>query len=99
MLRCSSRNNRYTVGLNYAVKSGAGWSTKLVDVGQRWTPGLVLDSEDNPHMVFYDAEHGALIYATRSSGTESNSVAKFHVRAERNDRCQGLGRSRRDRHS
>ena len=65
------------------MKSGAGWSTKLVDVGQRWTPGLVLDSEDNPHMVFYDAEHGALIYATRSSGTESNSVAKFRVRTER----------------
>jgi hypothetical protein len=59
----------YDVGINYAVKSGAGWSNELVDVGQRWTPAVVLDSEDIPHMVFYDAEHGALIYATRSLGT------------------------------
>ena len=59
----------YAVGINYAVKSDVGWSTELVDVGQRWQPALVLDSEDHPKMVFYDAEHGALIYAARSSGT------------------------------
>ena len=59
----------FAVGINYAVKSDAGWSTGLVDVRQRWTPALVLDSEDGPHMVFYDAERGALIYATQSSGT------------------------------
>jgi hypothetical protein len=53
-------------GINYAVKTRAGWSTKRVDAGQRWTPSLVLDSEDNPHMVFYDAEHGALIYAAHT---------------------------------
>ena len=59
----------FAVGIHYAVKSDAGWSTELVDVGQRWDPALVLDSQNNPQMVFYDAERGALIYATRLSGT------------------------------
>ena len=62
----------YDAGINYAVKSHVGWSIERVDRGQRWTPELVLDSEDHPQLVFYDAEHGALIYAThptRSSGT------------------------------
>jgi hypothetical protein len=59
----------YAIGINYAVKSDAGWSIELVDTGQRWEPDLVMDSGDRPQMVFYDAEHGALIYAARSSGT------------------------------
>jgi hypothetical protein len=57
------------IGVNYAVRTDAGWSIELVDAGERWSPALVLDSGDNPHMVFYDAELGALIYATRSSRT------------------------------
>jgi hypothetical protein len=57
----------FAVGINYAVKSDAGWSTELVDAGQRWDPALVLDSAEEPRMVFYGAEEGALIYAARSS--------------------------------
>jgi hypothetical protein len=59
----------FAVGIHYALKSDAGWSIELVDVGQRWDPALVLDSAEDAHMVFYDAEHGALIYAKRSSGS------------------------------
>ena len=55
--------------LTLTTKSDAGWSVELVDVGRRWDPSMVLDFQDNPHLVFYDAERGALIYATQSSGT------------------------------
>ena len=59
----------YAVGINYAVRSDTGWSTELVDTGQRWDPSLVLDSADQPKMVFYGAEEGALIYAARNAGS------------------------------
>ena len=59
----------FALGIHYAVKSDAGWSIELVDMGQRSDPALVLDSVEDAHMVFYDAEHGAMSYAKRSSGT------------------------------
>jgi hypothetical protein len=33
------------VGIRYATRTPSGWTTKLVDSGQRWDPSLVLDAD------------------------------------------------------
>jgi hypothetical protein len=56
------------VGIRYATRTPSGWTTKLVDSGQRWDPSLVLDADGAPHIAYYDADVGALRYATLVGG-------------------------------
>jgi hypothetical protein len=44
------------------------WATSLIDSGQRWDPSIVLDGHGAPHIAYYDAENGALLYASLVAG-------------------------------
>jgi hypothetical protein len=56
------------VGIQYATRRPAGWTTSLVDSGQRWDPSIVLDANGAPHIAHYDADNGALLYASVLAG-------------------------------
>jgi hypothetical protein len=61
-------------GLNYAVRTVAGWTHENVDSsGDLGTfagriPNLVLDSYDNAHITYFDYISQSIKYATNSSG-------------------------------
>jgi hypothetical protein len=50
-------------GLSFARQTPSGWEVELLRAGQLWQPAAALDSTDTVRLVFYDATHGALVYA------------------------------------
>ena len=57
--------------LYYAYFNGTSWSTEEVDLNPSVGSfaSIAVDSENNPHIAYYDAEHGNLKYATKWFGT------------------------------
>ena len=55
-------------GIMAAHSTPAGWETEVVASGNMWQPTAAYDSNGGVHVVFYDAEPGALRYAQRDDG-------------------------------
>lgn len=61
--------------LNYAFKSGTNWFTQTVDTGRIDGPltsnlfALALDSKNQPHFAYYDADEKAIKYAAYLEST------------------------------
>jgi hypothetical protein len=68
-LRLDSDNNPHIAfggdHLYYASYDGSNWTFETVDpaVGVGFFTSLALDSQDRPHITYYDTVHGALKYA------------------------------------
>jgi hypothetical protein len=52
-------------GISFASKTPVGWETELITAGRIWTARLALGSDAEPRIVYYHADDGALILATR----------------------------------
>jgi hypothetical protein len=61
-----------TSGLRYASWDGLAWNTEIIEGATKptvvYSVALVLDKDNNPHIVYSDVEQSLLKYATRSRG-------------------------------
>jgi hypothetical protein len=58
------------VGIQYATRTPAGWTTSLVDFGQRWDPSIVLDANGAPHIAYYRHSQYRTLWAQGSIAAE-----------------------------
>ncbi len=74
-------------GLKYAVSTGAGWDTQLIDSGSYFRTSIAVDSQKRPHICYieHDVHYNRLKYAVYDEGSWDISTVDSDIGAVPSD--------------